>query len=234
LSAYLFPLYVFAHLVILVWAFNLWRVHKAPGALIVAMIAAGLVYDNLIISFGASIGAGQLLQNLSWPRFAMHALLTPFMMIAVTQMAVAGGIRWAGSRVWTITVWVLVITMIAIGAFDHLLALDTYPACFDGILRYTENLHPSHFCSEDDVAVKGSGLPIPSILGNIITLVMGFFLWRHNGWIWLMAGSLAMFVAAGLPFSIVGMAPGNAGEVILLFSYAATIARFGRFRKSAL
>jgi hypothetical protein len=192
------------------------------------------VYDNLIISLGASIGAGPLLQNLSWPRFAMHALLTPFMMIAVTQMAVAGGIRWAGSRQWTFIVWALVAGMILMGALDHLVGLETYPACFENIIRYTTNLYPSHFCSEDAVAVHGSGPPIPSIIGNFVTLAIGFYLWRHQGWVWLMVGALLMFVAAGLPFRTFGMAPGNGGEVLLMFSYVATVARFGCFRKAAL
>jgi len=232
LAAYMFPLYVVAHLVILIWALNLARAHKAPGALLVAMIAAGLVYDNLIISLGTTIGIGSLLQALSWPRFAMHALLTPFMMIAVTQMAAAGGIRWAETNVWRVTVWVLVVSMMALGSFEHLIGLETVPACFDGIIRYTANLYPSHFCYEGQEIVQGSGPPIPSIVGNILTLVVGFSLWRHNGWIWLMVGALVMFLAATVPFRGFGMAPGNAGEVLLMFSYVATVARFGRFRKS--
>jgi hypothetical protein len=233
LSVYFFPLYVVAHLGIFCWALYLARVHKAPGALLVAMIAAGLVYDNLIISLGASIGIGPLLQNLSWPRFAMHALLTPFMMIAVSQIAAAGGIRWAETVQWRVFIWVLVVSMIAFGAFEHLIGLETVPACFDGILRYTTNLYPSHFCYEGQEAVLGSGPPIPSIIGNIVTLVIGFSLWRHNGWVWLMVGALLMFGAAAIPFRGFGMAPGNAGEVLLLFSYVVTVARFGRFRKSA-
>jgi hypothetical protein len=180
-----------------------------------------------------TIGIGPLLQALSWPRFAMHALLTPFMMIAVTQMAAAGGIRWAESRQWQITVWVLVLAMIALGAFEHLVGLETVPACFDGIVRYTANLSPSHFCFEGQEVVRGAGPPIPSIVGNVVTLVVGFSLWRHNGWIWLMSGALVMFAAAGIPFSGFGMAPGNGGEVLLMFSYVVTVARFGRFRKSA-
>jgi hypothetical protein len=234
LSAYLFPLYAFCHLVIFVWALYLARAHKAPGAWLVAMIAAGLVYDNLIISLGTTIGIGSSLQALSWPRFAMHALLTPFMMIAVTQMAAAGGIRWAQTTQWKVCVWVLVISMVIFGAVEHLIGLETVPACFDGILRYTTNLYPSHFCGEGWEVVKGSGPPIPSIIGNIITLVIGFFLWRHHGWIWLMAGALLMFFAAAVPFRDFGMAPGNGGEVFLMFAYVATVMRFGRFKKTSI
>ncbi len=215
------------------WALYLWRAYRAPGAVWVAAIAGALVYDNLIISLGTAIGIGPLLEGLSWPRFAMHALLTPFLMIAATQTAQAGGIRWAESRNWKIFIWLLVVAMMIVGAFEGLIGLKLVPACFDGIVRYTSNLYPSHLCYEGQELVKGGGPPIPSIVGNIITLIVGFSLWRHNDWPWLMAGALVMFVAAGVPFSIFGMAPGNGGEVVLLFSYVVTVARFGRFRKAA-
>jgi len=233
LSAYAFPLYALVHFCIFVWCVHLARAYEAPGAAIVAMIAAGLVYDNLVISLGMTIGAGYFLQMLSWPRFAMHALLTPFMLIAVTQIAGAGGIRWADSDRWRKFVWVLVAALIAFGAFEHLIGLETFPACFDSVMRYTTNLYPAHFCFEGQETVSGSGPPIPSIVGNILTLIIGFALWRSSGWPWLMVGALLMFMAAAVPMRAFGMAPGNGGEVLLLLSYAATIARFGMRSDSA-
>ena len=233
MSAYLFPLYALIHACLFCWCMYLWRAYRTPGAPLVAMICAALTYDNFIISVGTTIGIGPLLEGLSWPRFALHALLTPFMMIAATQIAQAGGIRWAEGRRWKIFIWLLVAAMIVVGAFESLIGLELVPACFDGIVRYTSNLSPSHFCYEGQEVVKGGGPPIPSIIGNIITLVVGFALWRHNGWPWLMAGSLIMFVAAAVPFSIFGMAPGNGGEVVLMASYAISVARFGRFSKTA-
>ncbi|MGI9291565.1 MAG: hypothetical protein ACR2QG_09865 [Gammaproteobacteria bacterium] len=233
MSAYLFPTYVFCHLLTLCGALYLARVHKAPGAWLVAMIAAALMYDNLIVSLGASIGIGPTLEMLSWPRFIMHALLTPFMMIAVTQMAVAGGIRWADTQQWRVIVWLLVVAMIAVGTYKGLIGLEIFPACFDGIIRYTANLSPIFFCDESAVATQSSGPPIPSIVGNLITLVVGFYLWRHQGWVWLGVGALAMFIAASIPIRTLGMAYSNGGEVLLMFSYVATVARFGVFSKSA-
>ena len=228
MSAYLFPIYSLVHLVVLIWCLRLARLYRAPGALLVAMIAAGLVYDNGIIALGSTIGIGPLLETLSWPRFALHAVATPFMMIAVTRMAVAGGIRWAAGRAWQITVWVLVIGGIIEGSFAHLIGLELEPVCFNGIVRYTSNVSPAMFCYEGQLATTGGGPPIPSIVGNFVTLIFGFALWRRHGWLWLMSGSLIMFVAASVPTSGFGLAPGNAGEVVLLLSYAATVNRFGK------
>lgn len=226
MSVYLYPLYVMVHLGVFLWCIKLAISYRAPGAALIAIIAGGLVYDNLIISLGTYIGIGSLLQMLSWPRFAMHALLTPFMIIAVTQVAVAGGIRWAASPRWRLVAWLLVAAMLVYGALEHLIGLQTFPACFDGILRYTTNLSPSHFCYEGQVAVAGAGPPIPSIVGNVITLAIGIGLWWRSGWPWLAAGALVMFAAAGVPISTYGMAASNGGESILLLSFAATITRF--------
>jgi hypothetical protein len=216
------------HLGLFLWCLNLALAYRAPGAALTALIVGGLVYDNLIISLGTTIGIGPLLQSLSWPRFAMHALLTPFMIIAVTQIAVAGGVRWAASPRWRVIAWLLVGAMIVYGAFEHLISLQTFPACFDGILRYTTNLAPSHFCYEGQVPVTGAGPPIPSIIGNIITLAVGIALWRSHAWPWLAAGAVLMFAAAGVPISTFGMAASNGGEAILLTSFVLTINRFGR------
>ena len=231
MSAYLFPLYVVVHLCVLGWSVYLWRTYRAPGSALIALIACGLVYDNLIVSLGATIGIGTPLEILSYPRFALHGLATPLMMIAVTQIGAAGGVRWAGTRQWNIAVWILALAMMVVGAFESIIGLQIVPACFDGILRYTANLYPSHFCFEGQEVVKGSGPPIPAIVGNILTFVIGFALWRHTGWVWLMVGAGLMFLAAGAPMSIIGMAPSNAGESILLTSFALTMGRFCRFRR---
>ena len=224
----IFATYATVHFITFVWA--LWAGFRfnAPGAWITAMIAGGLVYDNSIISLGASIGLGPTLEALSWPRFAMHSLLTPFMMIAVTQMAVAGGIQWASSKAWKIAVWLLVIGGIVEGSYAHLIFLDLEPTCFADIVRYTGNVKPDQFCLEGQQVGAPSGPPIPSIVGNFVTLVMGIALFRVHRWAWLMVGSLVMFVAAGFPMSGFGLAPGNGGEVILLLTYAATMTRFQR------
>lgn len=234
MSAFAFPLYVVSHLLVTVWAIRLARVDKAPGAWIVAFIAGALVYDNLIVSLGAAIGIGPTLEILSYPRFLLHAMGTPFMLVAATQIGAAGGIRWCESKTWQWVMWILVVGTMAEGFFAHVVGLEIFPACFDGIVRYTANLSPSHFCFEGQEAVRGAGPPIPAIVGNIVAAVVGFFLWRNNGWGWLLVGALIMFAAAAIPMSVYGMAPGNGGEAILMWAYVASVARFGRFRKSGV
>lgn len=233
MSANFFPLYVVVHFFTTLWCIHLYRTRHAPWVLIVAMIAAALVYDNAIIFLGASIGVGELLETLSWPRFIMHGLLTPFMLLAVSGMAEVGGIRWVQTTWWKVLLWVLIIGGVAIGAYEHVIGAEIVPACGNGVVRYTQNLSPSIFCFEDQVPLRGAGPPIPSIVGTIVALVVGIALWRRSGWIWLALGSILMFAAAGVPMTAFGLAPGNGGEVILLLSFAATYARFAQRRATA-
>jgi hypothetical protein len=228
LSVYAFPVYALAHVGVFVWCVSLVSRRHAPGAGIVAMISAGLIYDNLIVALGMTIGAGALLEMLSWPRFALHALLTPFMLVAALQFGAAAGVAWAHDRRSRIAVRVLVVSLIALGVFENLLGLEIAPGCFDGVLRYTSNLYVTHYCTPDQDPLAAGGLPIPSIAGNAFAFAVGFALWRRAGWPWLMLGSLLMFVAAGVPVSGFGTAPANGGEVLLQVSMAATAARFAK------
>ena len=235
---YIFSIYAGAHFVVLVWCLRLASTRHAPGALLIAMLAAGLAYDSSIIALGKTIGIGPLLEMLSWPRFAMHALLTPFMMVAVTRLGEAGGVRWTATTAWQVIVWFLVAVSIVIGALDHLIGLKLQPACFSSmagtIIRYTANLHSSQFCFAGQVASQSLGPPVSAVVGTVVTLIVGFGLWRRSGWLWLMVGAMVMFGAAVVPSSGFGLAPGNGGEVLLLVACAATVARFSRARQSSI
>lgn len=227
-----FGVYAAAHAALLIWAIRLWRRDNAPGAPIIVMIAAGLIYDNFMIAIGATIGAGDLLIALSWPRFALHAICTPFTMIAVWQFANAADFSWAHDRRAWAVVWIFVFSMVALGMATGLIGLDIHPACYQGILRYTSAVSESQLCFAGQMTVAGHGPPIPSISTGVFALGIGIALWRGRGWPWLFAGALAMMAAAAVPTSQFGLAASNGGEVILLLSYAATAAHFspGRSR----
>jgi len=196
------------------------------------MIAAGLIYDNLMIAVGATIGAGDLLIALSWPRFALHAICTPFTMIAVWQFANAADFSWAQDRRGWAVIWIFVISMVALGMSTGLIGLEIHPACYQGILRYSSAVSETHLCFTGQMTVVGHGPPIPSIATGVFAMGVGIALWWGRGWPWLLAGALTMMAAAAVPTSQFGLGASNGGEVILLLSYAATAARFSRGRST--
>ncbi|MDJ0927973.1 MAG: hypothetical protein QNJ73_10030 [Gammaproteobacteria bacterium] len=224
MATLLFSLYSLAHFATVVFALRILRRYSAPGALIIAVLSAGLVYDNSLIALGSSIGIGETLERLSWPRFILHALVTPFMIVAVVQIAIAGGIRWLSTRAAWTGVWLLTAAMIGYGIYE-LTLLELQPACFGGITRYTSSASAAQFCFEGQQSLPGTGPPIPSILAVFLVMGVGVALWRRHRWPWYGLGGLQMLLAAAVPFSDFGLLPGNGGEVILQFAFVSTAYR---------
>ncbi len=226
----LFTTYALAHLAMLVWLLGTMRKEPMPGAVIVALVALGLTYDNSMIALGRAIGVGPVLEALSWPRFALHAACTPFVMAAAWRMARAARVSWALNARAYAALWILVVAMSAYGIFFDLAGLEVQPACLGDTLRYSSSTPPPQFCSPEQVQLPGHGPPIPSIVTVIICLIVGGGLWRQARWPWLLATASMMFVAAGLPQSHAGPAFGNGGEVILQAGLAMTAWRMRRAR----
>ena len=221
----LFCLYSLAHFSTVVFALRILRRYSAPGALIIAVLSMGLVYDNGIIALGSSIGMGDTLEALSWPRFILHALITPFMIVAIMQIAVAGGIGWVATRAAWTGVWLLTAVMIGYGIYE-LTILELQPACFSGITRYTSSASAAQFCFAGQESLPGGGAPIPSIVAVFLIMGFGVVLWKRHRWPWFTLGGLQMLLAAAVPFSQFGLIPGNGGETILQFAFVATAYRF--------
>jgi hypothetical protein len=225
LATLIFSLYSLAHFAVAVFALRiLWR-YSAPGALIIGVLSIGLVYDNGMIALGSSIGIGDTLEALSWPRFIMHALVTPLMIVAVIQIAIAGGVGWLNTRAAWTGVGLLTAAMIGYGVYE-LTVLELQPACFEGIIRYTSSASPVQFCFEGQQSLPGIGPPIPSIVSVFLIMGFGVVFWRRHSWPWFTLGGLQMLLAAAVPFSEFGMVPGNGGEVILQFAFVSTAYRF--------
>lgn len=224
MATLIFSVYSLAHLATVVFAVHILRRYSAPGALIIAVLSAGLVYDNGMIALGSSIGIGDTLEALSWPRFIMHALITPVMIVAVVQIAIAGGIQWLNARAAWTGVWLLTAAMIGYGIYE-LTILELQPACFGGITRYTSSASAAQFCFEGQQSLPGIGPPIPSIVAVFLIMGFGAVLWRRQHWPWFALGGLQMLLAAAVPFSEFGLLPGNGGEVILQFAFVSTAYR---------
>ncbi|MFT4255184.1 MAG: hypothetical protein QM608_22210 [Caulobacter sp.] len=164
---------------------------------LLALIAAALCWDNLIIAAGSSIGAGELLRGLSIPRYVAHAVLTPLLML------VAFGVAGLRRRIW---LWVLAAVLIAVGVWTDLVHMNLELREYAGTLRY---------------AYAHAGPPIPSIVTVLVLVGAGVVLWRREGLPWLCLGAMAMFAAAGSGIFWLG----NAGELALIWSIAFTAFR---------
>lgn len=187
---------------------------RAAGAaaVVVALICLGLAYDNLAIAAGRPLGFGETLEAVSAPRFWIHALLTPLLIVAGGLMAARLGVGWAASRPVAVAGGVLVVALIAIGVFEDIVELELAPEKYEDLVRYTNE--------------GAGGPPIPAIVTIIVLLALGVAIWRTAGVPWLCLGSIAMFAAAAFGGSHPWL--GNLGELALQASIVATLVAAAR------
>ena len=208
MSTILYPLYTIAHLVVAGWGIAVWRLTRRIGTLLIVLVGLGVVYDNLILSLGNSLGAGSLLLGLSVPRFVLHQLILPWLIVAAFQQAKVAGHRWANHRASGWIILALTLLLIAAGIATRLIPMDLEPAVMDGVTRY--------------VAVGIKGPPLVSILSIGFVGIIGLLLWRRNGWPWEFLGAVLVFVGEGFPVEWVRRILGSGFEVLFLVAMLAT------------
>lgn len=207
MTSLLFAMVTVIHAGLTVWLARHAWITRSPYSLLIALVAFGLVYDNGIVAIGRLIGEGTLLENLNLPRYWIHALITPLLIIAAVGLARRIGALWAQRR------WVhgafcsLATALVLYGLLFELVGLELAAGREGDALRYS--------------AVE-SAPPIPSIATIVVLLVVGAVLARRGG-AWMGAGAAIMFAAAAVPSLPLLVA--NLGEVALIVGLALTATR---------
>ena len=154
-------------------------------ALLVLIVVYGLAYDNLSIAAGAVLHEGDLLRALNLPRFVIHALTTPTMIISAFGALRLTGSKFAQSKLWHTGLCILATALIALGSYKDILNLTLVPKVENGLTRYL------------NAFVLFKGPPIPAVVTVILTLVFGVVLWKNTKFPWLFIASVLEFAAAG-------------------------------------
>lgn len=212
MSILLYAVYTAVHLILLFWGVQIWRRHHTLSTALLAAISFGLFYDNLILVLGTWLGAGSLLLALSWPRFILHHLLLPWVIVAAYDQARLTGASWTRWR-WGRATAVLVSSLVLmVGIFTRLVPMTLEPAVMDGVGRY--------------VAHSVSGPPIVSIVSIGLVGVMSISWWRHKQWPWLTLIVLIVFIGEGYPSEAVRRVVGSGLEAVLMWMLYLTTVRF--------
>jgi hypothetical protein len=198
MSIILYSIYALANLALVVWI----------GTLLIVLVVIGVAYDNLILSLGNALGTGPLLHGLSIPRFVLHQLILPWLIYAGFEQAKVAGHRWANHRASRWVVLALTLLLILAGVLTRLVGLELEAEVMDGVTRYC--------------AVGTVGPPLVSILSIGFVGVVGFLLWRRNGWPWEFLAAVLVFVGEGVPIEWVRRGLGSGFEVLFLAAMLAT------------
>lgn len=214
----IFPFFVLVHSLIFGWSIFLLRRNFTPLIVLIQLMLVGMLYDNLIISLGRSLGAGGLLETLSWGRFILHSLGVPLMLLIGFYFLRHAQIKWANSpRTF------LIGTLATVGMMAAMLSCD-----FARILKTADN--PDSFRYMTDKALTPGwavSLNLVIVSGlTIFMIVVGIVMGRKLGWWWLCATVGIIFVLNGAGASLsFGYILGNAGEIVLAIGFLATVRR---------
>jgi hypothetical protein len=184
--------------VLFVILFRLWKKSGSIYVIFPLIVILGIIYDNLIIGFGAYIGEGDLLKWLNVPRFVIHAFFTPLIMIFGFGIARRSGVGFAQSKMWHVVICVFTTLMVLLGIYEELFKMNLVPIAEDGTLRYKND---------------PSSPPIPAIMTIIVAMILGIFIWIKTKKPWYFLGSLGMFIFAPLAAKFVWA--GNLGEIFM-------------------
>jgi hypothetical protein len=184
--------------VLFVILFRLWKKSGSIYVIFPLIVILGIIYDNLIIGFGAYIGEGDLLKWLNVPRFVIHAFFTPLIMIFGFGIARRSGVGFAQSKMWHVVICVFTTLMVLLGIYEELFKMNLVPIAEDGTLRYKND---------------PSSPPIPAIMTIIVAMILGIFIWIKTKKSWYFLGSLGMFIFAPLAAKFVWA--GNLGEIFM-------------------
>ena len=177
------------------------RQNKSIWTMAAASVVFGLIWDNFVLGLGRFLGEGDLLKTLSYPRFWLHALLTPLMIMFVWYLLRRDGVKWAQGMTAYAIFGTLTLLAIAIGVNDEMIKLNLAFAPGADIVRYRN--------------AASSGPPIPAILAVLVVIFGGVILWVRHKWWGLAVGAATMFIFTAAGSRLPGVFA-NLGELTLV------------------
>lgn len=202
MSTIFYGLYTALHLILIAWGIAIWRQERTLSTAILIGITFGLAYDNAILTLGAWMSSDPTMLALSWPRFILHQLGLPWIILAAFDQIRRTGVPWTTRRWARATAVLLSFLVMIAGILTRLVPLSLTPAVIDGVMRYVAN--------------GVSGPPIVSIVGVGLVGVIGISWWRRLRWPWLTLMVIAVFIVEGYPNEAIRRAYGSGLEVALM------------------
>ena len=203
-----FPL-GFGYLCLLIWGLFLARRHGLLNLTnVLLLVILGLIYDNFVIAFGKYIGEGDLLEELSYVRFWLHALLTPTLVLFAWSICFRIGLPWANKTFYKVFVYLITIGLILYELLTSIRGLELEPNWRIDVLTY-ENAFQS-------------GNPVMVILITLVLGIVGFILMRKFHFSWLFIGTLIVILGSILAIWIKSFPIMNVLEFLFIISLLMT------------
>jgi hypothetical protein len=203
--------YAAAQAALAVWAFSLVRKERTAWAVALMLPIATVVYDNLIIALGSFIGFGPLLEALTVPRFAGHALFTPIWIVAAVGLAAKSGAFPQRQRPILIGSWILYVFTVAIGLYNEVVSFVGEEVIEGDVIYYTN-------------VGRIFTPPPPSLTMLLIVLICGVIITLRVRWPWMLVGALIVLASQAVRTDAAAFVFINSAEVLMSASLVATLA----------
>jgi hypothetical protein len=198
----LFGLIAVTEVVLLGLVIAMRRRHPDGALTLLIPVILALIWDNTVIAVGATVGEGATLETLSHPRYITHGLLVPLLIMVGVGLGRRNGVRALTGRTAPAAFGALTAGLVIAGIFLDIVGLDLQPTWYADTLRYTN--------------AAAHGAPIPAVVTILVLIGIGVALQVQARRPWLLAGAVAMFVAAALGALAFWIA--NVGELLLIVS----------------
>ncbi|TNC43776.1 hypothetical protein [Mumia zhuanghuii] len=180
------------------WAYGI------RASILPLLVTIGLAYDNALLTFGASWGESAALEAASYPRYLMHALFTPLLVLYAARVARRWDVTGFRSR-RSLAIWAGLTTGIVALGLSGEIGMHLTPVTTDGVLSYKH---------------LDSAPPFAEIATITALIVIGIMVARQARRPWILVGAAQMFVVAAAAASNAIVT--NLGEILLLTSMALT------------
>lgn len=187
-----------------------------------------LVYDNLIVGLGSTIGPGALLEALSWPRFWTHWLFGAWAITGCGVILRLAGVERVQSRKGLLVFCSLTLAMMM---FDlpHFFVDRLYAVCELDLVRYSTAVAAGTACFAGQPVVPGSP-PFASIVTLLVVIGSGIVLLRKHRYPWMLIGGLLMLATTTPLLRAVKL--DNMGEVFFTAGVILALARYAPRRSN--
>ncbi|MCM3388293.1 hypothetical protein M3649_09120 [Ureibacillus chungkukjangi] len=207
MNTIIYFLLAFGYLGLLIWGLalsknNLWNLTN-----VLLLVIVGLVYDNLIIALGKFIGEGEMLKVLSYPRFWLHTLFTPTLILFAWSICYTLDLSWAKKTYWKVSFSFLTIGLILYELLTSVMNLELKANHENGVLNY-ESIE--------------STSPVMVIFVTLVLLIAGIILLKKFHFYWLLIGTIIMILGSILAIWVRTFPIMNILEILLITSLVLT------------
>lgn len=175
---------------------------------VLVLVLFGLLYDNLMIASGASIGEGDTLEVLSKVRYILHALFTPTLLLFALGVCLHLNLITIKKMLWKGSTYLLTIGFILYELFTSVFGMELVPKWKYGILTYE--------------STATTGFPIMIIMIYLAFIVIGFWLVKRYRFPWLLLGTVIMIVGGVITIWIKFEPMMNFCELLFMLSLVIT------------